>query len=122
MSSLRRQSGFTLSKLLMMSVVVGFFALLAMKLIPEYLEYYKVLNNVKAVATEASAKTGVTVADVRMAFTKRAEIDHIKGFSAADLDVSKDGNQIIVEFSYQRKVPLIKNISILIDFEGSSAK
>lgn len=121
MKQMRRQSGFTLSKMLMISVVVGLVALLGFKLTPEYIEYYKILHNVRAVGLEVANRNNATVADVRLAFSRRADIDHIKNFAAEDLEVSKDGNRIVIDFAYQRKVPLFKNISILIDFQGSSA-
>ena len=117
-----RQQGFTLSKLLMISVVVGIVALLGMKLTPEYIEYFKIKNNVHAVAQEANGSPNATVADVRRAFERRAEIDHIKGFGASELDITKEGGKIVVAFEYERKVHLIKNISVLIDFAGSSAE
>jgi hypothetical protein len=116
-----KQRGFTLSKLLMIVIVGGMIALLGIKLVPEYIEYFKIKNNVIAVAEEVNNKPDSTVADVRRGFDRRAEIDHIKGLSSADLDVSKDGKRIVVSFEYERKVPLFSNISVLIDFAGSSA-
>jgi hypothetical protein len=118
----KQQQGVTISKLLMVCVVVGFVALLGMKLTPEYIEYFKIKNNVMAVAQEANGNPNATVADVRRGFERRAEIDHIKGFGSADLDISKEGGKIVVAFEYERKVHLLKNISILIDFSGSSAQ
>lgn len=117
-----RQQGFTLSKLLMISVVVGTVALLGMKLTPEYIEYFKIKSDVVAIAQEANSNPNATVADVRRAFERRAEIDHIKGFTSAELDISKEGGKIVVAFEYERKVHLVKNISVLIDFAGSSAE
>lgn len=117
----RQQQGMTISKLLMVCVAVGVVALLGMKLTPEYIEYFKIKNNVQAVAQEANSNPNVTVPDVRRAFERRADIDHIKGFTAAELDITKEGGQIVVSFEYERKVHLIKNISVLIDFSGSSA-
>lgn len=121
MSVMRLQSGFTLSKLLMICVVFGVLAMLAMKLVPEYLEYYKIKSGVVAVAQEANSNPNSTVADIRRGFERRAEIDHLKNFSAADLDISKEGNRVVVEFAYERKIHLFSNISVLIDFSGSSA-
>jgi hypothetical protein len=118
----KQQQGVTISKLLMVCVVVGFVALLGMKLTPEYIEYFKIKNNVMAVAQEANANPNATVADVRRGFERRADIDHLRGFGSADLDISKEGGKIVVAFEYQRKVHLLKNISILIDFSGSSAQ
>lgn len=117
----RQQQGMTISKLLMICVAVGVIALLGMKLTPEYIEFFKIKSNVEAVAQEANANPNATVGDVRRAFERRAEIDHIKNFSSADLDVTKEGGKIVVSFEYERKVHLIKNISVLIDFSGSSA-
>ena len=119
--SYRVQRGFTLTKLLMICAVVGVVALLTMKLVPEYIEYYKIKADVVAVAQEANANPNATVADIRRAFERRAEIDQLRSFGATDLDISKDGNRVVVEFAYERKVHLIKNISVLIEFSGSSA-
>lgn len=118
----KQQRGMGISKLLMIFVLVGAVALLGLKLTPEYIEYFKIQNIVKVVAAEVNTKPDATVADVRVGFERRAEIDHIKGLTSADLDVTKDGNQIVVGFAYERKVHLLKNISVLIEFEGSSAK
>lgn len=118
---LRLQRGFTLSRLLLFCAIAGMLALLAAKLVPEYLEYYKIKTNVVAVAQEANSNPNATVADIRRGFERRAEIDHLKNFGAADLDISKDGNRVVVDFAYERKVHLFGHISVLIDFSGSSA-
>ena len=117
----RQQQGITISKLLMVCVAVGVVGLVGLKLTPEYIEYFKIKSNVQAVAQEANANPNATVPDVRRAFERRADIDHIKGFTAAELEITKEGGQIVVAFEYERKVHLIKNISVLIDFAGSSA-
>lgn len=121
-AGVKRQRGVSLSKLLIVCVVVGAVALLGIKLTPEYIEYFKIKSNVIASAQEANANPNATVADVRRTFQRRAEIDHIKGFDPMDLEVTKEGGRIIVAFEYERKVHLIKNISVLIDFKGSSAE
>jgi hypothetical protein len=117
----RQQQGMTISKLLMICIAVGAVGLVGLKLTPEYIEYFKIKSNVMAIAQEANANPNVTVPDVRRAFERRADIDHIKGFTAAELDITKEGGQIVVAFEYERKVHLFKNISVLIDFAGSSA-
>ncbi|MDE2598561.1 MAG: DUF4845 domain-containing protein [Rhodocyclaceae bacterium] len=120
--SYRVQRGFTLTKLLLICAVAGVVALLAMKLAPEYIEYYKIKTGVLAVAQEANGNPNATVPDIRRAFERHAEIDHIKNFEPKDLDISKEGGRVVVEFAYERKVHLFKNISILIEFAGSSAE
>ena len=105
-------------------IIVGFFLFLAVvvgvKVAPEYIEYYKILKDVKAVAQDSSL-AGASPNDLRAAFAKRCEVDHIKDFAPKDLDVVKQGNGAVISFSYNRIVPLFANVSLLIEFEGSSA-
>lgn len=50
-----------------------------------------------------------------------ADINQISTIKGADLDISKDGNEIIIAFEYERRIPLFYNVSLLIDFQGSSS-
>ena len=112
------QRGVALSGLLVWGVIIAVVALLGMKVGPEYLEYYKVLKACKVVA---GASSGQTVTDIRKAFDRQADIDTIKVIKGTDLEVSKDGNDIVVGFAYESRIPLFLNISLLIDFQGSSS-
>ena len=60
------------------------------------------------------------MADVRKSFNRFAEIDML-AFSGNDLDVSKDGGKIVVEFAYEKRIPLFWNVSLLIEYKGSTA-
>ena len=113
-----RQRGVALSGLLIWGVVIALVAILGMKVGPEYLNYFNLLKAVKSVATEASGKT---VAEIRSAYSRQADVGYIKSLQASDLDISKDGNQIVISFAYETRVPLFANISLLIDFQGSSS-
>lgn len=115
---IKRQRGVSLTGLMMGCVVLVLVAVLAMKVSPAYIEYASIKKAVSAIGAEMR---GGTVADVRKAFDKRAQVDRIESIKGADLDVSKDGADIVVSFAYPKKVPLSGNISILIDFAGSSA-
>ncbi len=115
---IRQQRGVSLMGLLIACIILVLGAVLGMKLAPSYIEYSSVKKAVTAIGTEM--RTG-TVADVRNAFDKRAQVDSIEVIKGADLDVSKDGPDIVVAFAYPKKVPLFGNVSILIDFAGSSA-
>lgn len=118
----RLQRGITLTKLLLTCAIVGVVLVVLMKLAPEYIVYYKIKADVMAIAQEANAKQGATVADIRQSFERRAEIDQITDFRASDLDISKEGDRVIVAFEYERKIHMVKNISVLIEFAGSSAE
>jgi hypothetical protein len=113
----RQQRGVSLLGLLMICIVLVFVAILGMKLAPAYIEYSSVK---KAMAGMSGELRGATVADVRKAFDRRAQIDNIEVISGKDLEVSKDGNEIVISFAYSKKIPLVSNVSVLIEFAGSS--
>lgn len=115
----RKQSGITLSGLLVTAVIVAAVALLGMKVVPEVIEYYQIIKAIKTVAKDESAKN--SVADVRKAFDRHANIDNISSIKGQDLEVTKDGGQIVVFFAYEKRIPLFGNVSLLIDFQGSSS-
>lgn len=115
---MNRQHGVALTGLLVWGVIIALVAVLGMKVGPEYFEYYKVVKACKAIAGNS---TGQTVPDIRKAFDRHADIDLIKVINGADLDISKDGNDVVVSFAYESRVPLFANVSLLIDFQGSSS-
>jgi hypothetical protein len=115
---LTNQRGVAISGLLFWGVIIALVALLGIKLAPEYLTYFKILKATKAVAISSSGKT---VPEIRASFGKYMEVEHVSTITPADLDISKEGNDIVIGFAYEKRIPLFYNISLLIDFEGSSA-
>lgn len=115
---MKYQRGVALSGLLFWSVVLVLGSVLGMKVLPTYIEYTKILKDAKA----AVAKVGpdATVSDVRHAFDKFAEIDMLE-FPSSQLDVSKDGGKIVIGVSYEKRIPLFWNVSLVIDYKGSTA-
>jgi hypothetical protein len=115
---MKNQRGFSLSGLMVWGVVIGLVAVLGMKVAPSVIEYYKIRKDTKAVAEQAPQ--GASVADVKKSFSKFAEIDHLD-FSADDLDISKEGGQLVISFAYEKRIHLFRNISLVIEYQGSTA-
>ncbi|WP_295003754.1 DUF4845 domain-containing protein [uncultured Dechloromonas sp.] len=115
---MENQRGVALSGLLFWSIVLVLVAVLGMKVAPTYIEYGKILKDAKA--TVAKAGPDSTVADVRRTFDKFAEIDMLD-FPSSQLDVTKDGGRIVIEFGYEKRIHLFWNVSLLIDYKGSTA-
>jgi hypothetical protein len=115
---MKKQQGVSLSGLMFWGVVVAMAAILLIKVTPPSIEYYKISKDAKA--TVAQVAPGSTVADVRAAYAKYAEIDHIAP-TVELLDISKDGGQVVISFSYEKRIPLFWNVSLLINYQGSTA-
>ena len=118
---MRFQRGVSLNGVMIGGVVFALVALLAMKALPPWIEYGNLVKAVKGTATDGSLKEA-SVSQVRAAFAKRAEMDDIKSVTPQDIQVTKEGNDLVISFEYSKKVPLFGNTSLVFDFEGSSAK
>lgn len=116
---MKNQRGVALSGLIFWGIVVALIALLGMKVLPTTLEYYKIIKSTKAIVAQAGPET--SVADLRRAYDKFAEIDQIE-LRSSELEISKEQGQIVIEFAYEKRIPLFANVSLLIDYQGSTAK
>lgn len=112
------QRGITLSGLFIALFIVIVAALLGMKLIPPYMEFATARNAIQAIAKDRVGTT--TPQEIRRAFDNRATIDDITAIKAADLDITKEGGEIVISFAYRKEVPLFANLGVYMDFAASS--
>jgi type II secretory pathway pseudopilin PulG len=114
-SKVQHQKGVSLLGLIVVLVIVGVIAVLAMKVTPtftEYLSIKKAINSVKA--------NGGSIPEMRAAFDRQAEVGYIDAISGKDLDIVKNGDDADISFGYQKVIPLVGPVSLLIDYEGST--
>ena len=116
---MRRQRGMGFAGVLVLLIAIVFVAIIGMKLVPAYIEYFTIKNAVTAI-TQSGELRNATVADVRKAFDRRANVDDITAVRPADLEITKEGDEVVVAFAYEKRIPLFYNISVLIDFAGAS--
>lgn len=113
----RNQLGLSLGGLMAGAVVLIAVIMLGMKLAPSYIEFFAIKKAVIAIA--GANRTG-TVAQIRKSFDARAVIDDIQTVKAADLEVTKDGGDLVVAAGYRKEIPLFGNVGLYIDFRASS--
>jgi hypothetical protein len=116
---MKRQRGMGFAGVLALLVGIIFLAIIGMKMVPAYIEYFAIKQAVAAI-TQGGQLRNATVADVRKAFELRQAIDDFTSVGPKDLEITKDGNEIVISFAYEKRIPLFYNISVLIDFAGSS--
>lgn len=117
--NIKQQRGLSLVSLIVICIGLVFVAVVGIKVAPEVIEYYNILKSVKATAQDPSNKDA-TVAQIRQKYDTRSSIDNVKTIKGADLDVTKEGNEVVISFAYSTKIPLTGPVSLVIDFEGSS--
>lgn len=117
---MKNQKGMTLIGLILGGAVVIGLAIVGMKTAPSVMEYYSILKVLKTMNSSGDIK-GASIADIRKSYDNRAYIEDIKSVTAADLDISKEGNDTVVAFEYSRKIPIVGNVSLCIDYAGSTS-
>ena len=110
-----RQAGMSLTGLILVLMVIGFFALLAVKVVPSYLEYRAVQDGV----VRAKA-TGGSPAEMQQTFNKFADINNVEAIRGGDLVISRDGATPEISFSYEKKIPLTERATLVIDYDGTT--
>jgi Tfp pilus assembly protein PilE len=113
----RHQRGITLIGLLLWAIVIGFFALLAMRVLPTMNEFFTIQRAVNKIATEGLS----TVPEIRAAFERQKQIEYsIQSISGKDLEVTKENDKIVIRFAYNKEVEIASPVYLLIKYQGSS--
>lgn len=119
LASSRRQRGVTLFGLMFWAILIGITALVVMRVLPTVNEYYTIQRAVEKVAREG----GSTVPEIRAAFEKQKQIEYsITSISGKDLQITKENEQIVVSFAYDKEIELMPPVYLLIKYEGRSKK
>ena len=122
----RTQKGITLMSFLMVLVVVGFFAMMAMKLFPMYSEYY----SVKRVMDELAAtpkSASMSGQQIQTELERRFNIGYVESVKKEHIKVIRAGRGSQLNIAYEVRVPLLGNLDAVgkfdntVDLSGSSA-
>jgi hypothetical protein len=112
-----RQRGITLFGLLFWAILVGFGGYLLVRTLPTVNEYFTIQRTVDKVAQSQPA----TVAEARQAFDKQKDIEYsIASISGKDLSITKENDRVVIGFAYEKEVPVVGPVYILIKYEGRS--
>jgi hypothetical protein len=108
------QHGISFLGLLFVGALVAMTATVTVQVIPTVIEY----SAVQKAAQRASG--GQSVQEVRELFDKQAEVDSIKSISSKDIEISKEGDRVVVAFAYQREIHLAGPAYLTLKYAGRS--
>ena len=103
--------------MLFWAVVVGFVALLGMRVLPTVNEFF----TIKKAVNKAAIEGGNTVAGIRTVFERQKEIEYsIQSITSKDLDITKENDRVVVRFAYDKEIEIMSPVFLLIKYEGRS--
>jgi hypothetical protein len=113
---LKRQRGFSLLGFILICVMAGMLGFAGLKLTPAYLEYLRVRQVLKDIKTQFDGQEASVVA-IRNALEKRLDVEAVETLQAKDFAVQKSANGLVVRSEYDRVVPYLFNVSLLVSFD-----
>jgi uncharacterized membrane protein len=109
------QRGISFLGLLIVASVIAMAGVVLAQVLPTALEFMAIQKAVQKAAVE-----GQTPAEIRAVFDKAGTIDDIKSLYSKDLDISKQGDKVVVAFSYEREIHLVGPAFLTLKYAGRS--
>jgi hypothetical protein len=111
----RRQRGLSIIGLIFIGLIVVGLLAIGFRTVPAVIEYIAIERAVQKIKNEGS-----TVREIQAAFDRHATIDDITSINSKDLDITKEGDQVVISYAYQKKIPILDNVALVIDFAGTT--
>jgi hypothetical protein len=109
-----RQRGLSFFTLIFILAVLGGVGAMVMQTLPSFLEYQACIKAIN------KAKDEVTVVAVRDTFDRVAQVDNITSIRGKDLEITKEGDKVVVSFAYQKEFHMFGPAWLLMKYEATS--
>ena len=110
------QSGMSVIGMLVIGIMVGFFVMCAVRMVPPYMEYLTVKQIVSKVASEKAAGD-VTIPDLRRRIANLFNTNQIYALQPRDVKVYRKDGKTYVDASYEVRTPVAGKIDAIMNFD-----
>lgn len=109
------QRGMTVIGMLLLLIVIAFVALIAMKVVPMYIELYTVKSTVESIRNEPQLAQ-MSTQDIHNAIQRRFDIGYVERIKARDLKIRNDpsGRGRVLELVYDDERELFYGLFVLL--------
>ena len=111
----KRQRGASIITIIFILAVLGVVGAVGLQIFPGLLEYQAALKAINKAKDE-----GGSVAQVRSTFDKMADVNSISSIKGSDLTITKNGDDTVVSFAYEREYHLVGPAWITMKYEGQT--
>ena len=119
----RRHDGITYLGMLILLIVIAFFAVVLIKVMPLYMEHFKVKSSLDSLAQESKdTQTALSPALVERHLLNRLSINDVQHVNNKDISITRDGHKLVVTVNYEARVHLFYNIDLVAQFKNDSVE
>ncbi len=112
----RRQAGITTLGIVFLTTFIGMFAFGAIRLIPVYLNYMKIVGVINGVVAEFDTQNATRLA-LRRSIGRRLDVESVGLIHARDITVTTVNGGLQVSAVYDHTTPFIGHISFTVHFD-----
>jgi Domain of unknown function (DUF4845) len=120
MRNRQRQRGLTMTGFIVTAIVAVTVVMVGFRILPSYIEYFSVQKVLAK--TLQDSKEGFSLYQFRRDFDLKASADYIDSVRGSDIEVTKDGNNLVATAAWTRTLHLVGNVSLLLEFEATATK
>ncbi len=112
------QRGITFIGFILMMCVVGFFAYVAMKLVPVYSEYMGIVKSMNQLQTEPGIASK-DLGEIRQLLNVKFDIQYVDEamIPPQNIQLKKQGGAASLRIFYDKRVDFIYNVDLLVSFD-----
>lgn len=112
----QRQRGLTAIALVAILAMIGFFAMIAIRLFPIYLEHFSVVSHLENVSKEAGIKEKSN-GEILSTLKKRFGIDDVKNVTDENIFIEREKNgSMTIAIEYEVRTPAVANVEMVVSF------
>jgi hypothetical protein len=115
-SFMKKQKGLTLISWLLILAVVLFNAIIAMNVVPVYINDHSVKTMMRNLETDSTVR-GKTPKKLKEIITKRLRINNVYSVTADHIKIKKANRDYIITIEYQPRGRLIGSLDYIVDFK-----
>ena len=114
---MRKQRGVTMIGWVFLLAPMAIVLYAGIRVVPEYLNYYKIVTSLKETATQLKSDEALSPAGIRSAIQRRFDSGYVDEMDAKEIAVTKADEGWTMTADYERTVPMFGNLHLLLVFK-----
>ncbi|UTA46284.1 DUF4845 domain-containing protein [Simiduia sp. 21SJ11W-1] len=113
-----QQLGMSSLNLILVLAVAGFFLMCAFKLVPVYSENQYIVSALESLRDKDKPVSQMSPSEIKHHLSNFYMINGVRSVGSSNIEIERERNRNIITINYEVRVPLIYNISVVVDFQN----
>lgn len=115
----KRQRGLTLISWVFVIAIGLFFATIAVKMVPSYLEYYSVVEVLESLKAEYKGRDDLSPRSIKGSVMKKLDVNGVYNFDMKNLTITREKKGTVVTAEYEVRKSVAANVYVVMHFKKS---